>query len=762
MGRKRTNHTVNWNKEYQLNTSAFIDKEQADAYKAFAIDAHERGYCGGDLGRRLRALREGLSPIRIKDVTWIWIMVQVQNAERKDSAVWPHYLLHLVEHDLYHNEYADVLKARFDEFKRVFFTGAATPSMKEKAAQITPYSIISRESFTSKHEAITRVVAIPNADKDFFELINKYLDYIAASYGGTYIGSYVFTMLKVVFSDYDGHLNSALCYDDATFLKHYDTVLHYQPQYAKYDRRVRAGVLGQLIGFYLFLQTEMTEEERAIRFKIYDSNVLKYQRFQYCMENGYSVTRYNIYATPPAADKLLLNPHEMAVRGAGVVDRPVMADFSAIENDTLRKWVKECYWYDHSHVLGTRGKVYSPLIEFLCIVSKRLGTSTEVHFALDDVLTYKRTLIASDLRDANTSRKLSIVRYFFKYIEGQKYTAIDALLYRMLIHNDDPDNEHKEAYTKQEIRDLTAAYRKYADEHNNTHFGILYELYYYIFLILSVSDIRLTNLLETRVDSLTPILTRKGSTEYTLVIKAKNSGDEETVYNITRYVKELIVEVTALSEDVRNEALGPERDYIFSYKRKSHNSVALILPGAFADYHKKMCELSGVRKLSVGAIRNMYEQAAGNRLAKNGYDPSVTKAITGHDIGTQFKYYDKPNMIEFCQRFYQVEIGSIHIAGRVEQSSTADNSQTVMNGCGHCDLDHCMLHGNLECLMCGHFVATLENIPYFEQMIKDLDVAISAQELLHEREFLHNKKRLCVAYLKELYELKGEAHAGNE
>ena len=64
--------------------------------------------------------------------------------------------------------------------------------------------------------------------------------------------------------------------------------------------------------------------------------------------------------------------------------------------------------------------------------------------------------------------------------------------------------------------------------------------------------------------------------------------------------------------------------------------------------------------------------------------------------------------------------------------------------------------------MCNHFVATLENIPYFEQMVKDLDIAISAQELLHEREFLHNKKRLCVAYLKELYELKGEAHAGNE
>ena len=154
----------------------------------------------------------------------------------------------------------------------------------------------------------------------------------------------------------------------------------------------------------------------------------------------------------------------------------------------------------------------------------------------------------------------------------------------------------------------------------------------------------------------------------------------------------------------------------------------------------------------------MYAQAAGDKLAQKGYDATMTKLVTGHDLGTQFKYYDKPDMIDFCQRFYQVEIGSIHIAGRVEEKSTAPKSQTVMNGCGHCDSEHCLLHGNLECLMCSHFVATIDNIPYFEQMIRDLDSAIQSQPIQHEREFLNSKKRLCVAYLKELYELKGKLH----
>lgn len=124
-------------------------------------------------------------------------------------------------------------------------------------------------------------------------------------------------------------------------------------------------------------------------------------------------------------------------------------------------------------------------------------------------------------------------------------------------------------------------------------------------------------------------------------------------------------------------------------------------------------------------------------------------------MNTQFKYYDQPDMVEFCQRFYKVEIGSIHIAGRVEEQSYASGTQTVMNGCGHCELNHCNLHGNLECFLCRHFIATLENIPYFEQMIKEIDAAIELESIPHEREFLQSKKRLCVAYLKELYVLRG-------
>lgn len=764
MGRTQRYYTVNWDEEYQLNTDTFADADQAAAYREFASILHNNGYYGSSLARRLRAIRKGLANARLKDVTWEWIMMQVQNADRKDCLVWLYYLLYLVEHNLYHADYEDVLIARFDELKRIFSLGTFTPSIREYASQITPYSIISRESVSSKKNVIIRNVAIPGADKALYDLLNRYLDWIEASYNGTLIGSYTFTMLRVAFDDYDKSLGAVLNYNDAIFEYQYDKVCRYHPPFTKDEHRIRAALLGQLTGFYLFLQAEMTDDERAERFRIYDSNVLKYPLLQMCLERQYTVVRYNIYSEPPISDKLLINAHDMSIRGAGTVDKPVMIDFSQIRNDVLRKWVKECFWYDASHVLGSRPKVYNPLFVFLNIVSERIGDAGDISFTLDDVLTYKRSLISeqSGSREANIARKLSIVRFFFKYIEAKKYVAIDAVLYRMLVHCDDPDNQHKDAYTPDEIHKLSAAYRNYADEHTNTHFGILYDLYYYIFLVLSVSDIRLTNLLETRTDSLVPVLSNKGSTEYVLVIRAKNSADEDQVYNITKYVKELIVEVAKLTEDIRAEAIGSERDYLFVYRRKSHNSVALVRSGAFADYHKKICDIAGVRALSFGAVRKMYEQKSGDRLVKDGYERSMTKAITGHSLDTQVMYYDKPDMIEFCQRFFQVEIGSIQIAGKIETEHNTDRSHTVMNGCGHCDLNHCVLHGNLECLLCTHFVATISNIPFFEQMVRDLDVAIEAEPLLHEREFMYHKKRLCVAYLMELYELRGKVNTKDE
>ena len=150
----------------------------------------------------------------------------------------------------------------------------------------------------------------------------------------------------------------------------------------------------------------------------------------------------------------------------------------------------------------------------------------------------------------------------------------------------------------------------------------------------------------------------------------------------------------------------------------------------------------------------MYNRAASNSVIQNGYDPMMIEKVTGHTHAIHYKHYDKPDIMKFCQNFYQVEIGNVYISGTIEVSTDLPEKQTVMNGCGHCKKDSCILNGYLECLLCKNFIATLDNIPYFEKAIEILDEMIRNEKIPHERDFLVSKKKLHVAYLEKLLELE--------
>lgn len=743
-----------WDEEYHLDTSDFIDPVQADMYKKFAIDAHKNSYKGHSLSYPLHQLKLELADKQLDDIAWNWLIDKVETVPQNQIQIFIKYFLFIVKKGMYHGYGADFIFKNIDRFERMRHNKALKKGILTYSNRITPYSFFMHESRSNAYMAY-----IPNADETMYNLMNGYFDFIKESkQNKTYDTWKVSHMVNIVFANYQGNLSHPEDYNDNTFIEQFNIINNYFKSHPKKSARAKCNVFGQLIGFYLYVEQTLDPKTRDTNFKLYDSTVLKYQKLNYALNHGYTVVNYNIYSSVPEQDKLLINPKDMSLRGSGNVDHPIMFDVTPVANRTLRKWVKECFWFDMNHKFSSRPKMYSPLIKFLSLVANRIGEAALPKFSLEDVLTYKQQILASNTMNASVLGKLSMVRFFFKFIEKNNYTAIDPLLYRMLLHTDDPDHSYKEAFTKEEIHALSDAYRQYADENSNTVLGFLYQQYYYIFQILCASNIRLSNLLETKVDSLKPTLTRNHTTEYILEIQSKTSGDGMSRYNITNYVKELIVEVSKQSAELRSIAMGPEKDYIFIYRRQSHNAIALILPSSFSDFHKKMCKIAQVRDLHVGAIRNFYEQTAGKELQKIGYPTGLVEAVTGHTVNVQNKYYDKLDIVGFCERFYTVEIGSIHIAGQIKVSDDASDKQTVMNGCGHCDLDHCLLKGNLECFMCEHFVATIKNIPYFEQMVKQYDNAILSESMQHEKEFLNSKKSLCVAYLSRLYTLKGKCN----
>ena len=107
-----------------------------------------------------------------------------------------------------------------------------------------------------------------------------------------------------------------------------------------------------------------------------------------------------------------------------------------------------------------------------------------------------------------------------------------------------------------------------------------------------------------------------------------------------------------------------------------------------------------------------------------------------------------------CGDYYNVEIGEIDLKGKIMSKVDLDNNRVVEDGCGFCCKEHCLNPHPDECQSCKDFVATIDNIPYFESKIEKITNEIINQKSEHEREFLTYKKALLVRYLSELMLLK--------
>lgn len=551
-------------------------------------------------------------------------------------------------------------------------------------------------------------------------------------------------------------------YNDDTFMGHFKVICEGVPPEKMYAKQTLIdSCLGELINFYNWIEMNLDEETRKKNFKKFSLPVLKYQYLSSSIKNGFDVVNYSIYDEPPASDKWIINPQNMSLHKTAEADKLTSLDLSIINNDYLKKWVKECYWFDVIHNIANRTKEYRAIFDFVSIIDKKTKKEDMPQIGVDDVLSYKALCMSKDTKDATVARKLGFVKYFLNFINDKKYMEVDQLLFRLLTHHDNDSDSYKEAYTKDEIKSLLEAYKDAYEKCEDEDRKLLYALFYYVIAIQSISEMRTSTILNLKTDCLVKTLERNKSSEYKVVVHSKTSGKDFDEYNITRYVKGLIDEVKALTSDIRKAAIGIEKEYLFIYRRQNHKVVGIARQDNLSTHHKRVCEEYNIRKLQVGAIRNYYQQQVSEYVSKNGDDPMLIERLSKHGINVHIQHYDTVDIKDFCQRFYQVEIGSLDLKGRIEEINDKPKQNEVAHGCGHCDLSECVLKGNLECLMCDKFVTTLDCIPFFEKEIESIDNMILNQPLQHEKEFLNNKKRLNVAYLTKLYELEAEINGNN-
>lgn len=706
----------------------------------------------------LRELVNFISSIRLEELNWELVNEYIVANDTKLRGAVIDFFLMIIQKGHYcaddENIVYEYKRSIIDFFnqKRTNYRDVIWPE------HVNPYSIITfvgPENLPGgEKKDITRFVIIPNADKQLHEFLCAILDYVHKKYKNPVMYKGIFGVLQTIYGNYDGVFSKFEDFNDDSFLTHYNLVYdQFTSEKKKAVDRVRDGYVIALIELYIYIELNISPEKLNENFNTYRINILRYQGLRFCLDNGFKVINYNIYDSFPTEPKLLINSGEMHTRGSGLISTPVMFDVSEIKNNKLRNWVLECFWMDDNHILSTRAKLYSDLIIFACMLSERLDKNElDICISVEDILRYKEFVVSQKVEDATKARKLSIVKYFLKFLDDRNYMVIGALQYKVLKYHDSKLNENKDAYSDDEIDKLRDGAKYYNNLVDDPDRKLKYQLIDILFQILFISCIRYTNLLETRCDSLIKTLSREGKDEYKLCIRSKNAGDKYCEYNITRTVKDLITEASELTSNLREVAIGPEKDYIFIFRANSHREIAMINDEAVRNYHKNVCELMDIPYLGIGAIRNYYMNIAGKYASKkNTYEKSIS-ALTGHSISVQNKYYEKTNILDFCEKFYQVEIGDIHISGRVENNYKNDNSHTVMEGCGKCSLDRCIFNGLLDCYMCKDFVTTPEHLPFFEMAIEKIDKDIISQNIVHEKEFLVAKKALMVAYVAKLNE----------
>ena len=88
------------------------------------------------------------------------------------------------------------------------------------------------------------------------------------------------------------------------------------------------------------------------------------------------------------------------------------------------------------------------------------------------------------------------------------------------------------------------------------------------------------------------------------------------------------------------------------------------------------------------------------------------------------------------------------------QKETDLPDEAIVEGIGHCKNSECNLKSNLGCIACHNFIATINDIPAFEDDILELDRRIYEEDIQHEKEYLMRIRDIKANYLHQLYVLK--------
>jgi hypothetical protein len=202
------------------------------------------------------------------------------------------------------------------------------------------------------------------------------------------------------------------------------------------------------------------------------------------------------------------------------------------------------------------------------------------------------------------------------------------------------------------------------------------------------------------------------------------------------------------------------RDYIFLYPG---NSAAIyhFNTTVFRDCLNAVCRKLGLsQNYNASNLRDTHMTKALEHIIRNGKSDLEMGLLTKHKhLDTTKNHYIEMELEKMLEATYGITIGSVGInaaAKIVEQfpapAESAEND--VENGCGKCTANECVMKSSLPCIVCEHFVTTVNHAPFFIRAIENVDRLMATAGSRHDIEDLVIIKNLYGAYLEAIYKIK--------
>lgn len=502
--------------------------------------------------------------------------------------------------------------------------------------------------------------------------------------------------------------------------------------------------------FFIWVINQLTIEEQESKCSMYNISLLGKNWFYKEFRNNCRPVKYTRFDNLPLIDNWMLIPNKEEIsKSTSVTETSViLLKFSEIINKQFRYFAKLYFW--NSNVsLNTKSNNQYILIKFINFSFD--SENTIYHKISSDILAKFKSFVMSTIKNIETRRSYTkIVRDFMNFLKEFNLIDVESGS-NFFLNMRGTFNQNTATGVKDEDLIKLADYlsiHKHDDMQNLMN--------YVIFHICLNTEFRISQICSLEIDCIHESMKKN---EYVIKSITKVSGGEIIEQPCSNILKKIVDDYLIESANFRETLQRIElKKYLFVNNKYSKNICKVYTKDRFVEGLEYACFELKINKITSKNLRVTYISNAYEYKIKNGLSDVIVLGVTGHrNINTIHNHYLQEKIQEALEATNNIIIGDIDLNGTIVIEKKRINTRklvTVESECGFCQSDYCKLTGPLSCLLCVHFVTTLDRVPFFEKQLIELDKSINDSKVRHDIEALVNIKRLYLKYLLELTKIK--------